>query len=64
MNNKELCKELNEVIEGSGASYGEVISALRWLLVAYEDKGENLLNAANIQEVSKMAQSRSVKLPH
>lgn len=63
MNTTELCKALNEVIEKCDVSYGTVISALRWLLVAYEDKGTNLLNATNIQEVCTMDQKRSVKLP-
>ncbi len=58
-----LCKKLDDVIKESGATYGATISALKWLLVAYQDKGDNLLNGTNIQEVAAQSQNQSVKLP-
>ena len=59
-----LCKELNAVIKKSNVTYGDVIRTLKWLLSAYADKGQVLLNKANIQEVALMPQPLHVpKLP-
>ena len=60
----ELCKALNEVIEASGATYGETVDALKWLLVAYQDKGSDLLNDVGIQKVAERKQKNSVLLPN
>ena len=58
-----LCSELNTVILKSDVKYADVIKALKWLQIAYQDKGENLLNGVDIQEVSAYEQHQSVKLP-
>lgn len=53
--NKDFRKELEEKIEKliveSGASYEDAIKVLGGLKVIYMDKGNNLLNATNIQKV-------------
>ena len=50
----ELYEKLEQVIVESNLPYATVMNALSWLGRNYSIKGKNLLNAANIQEVSKM----------
>ena len=60
---KQLCRELNAVIEKSTATYHETMGALAHLTAAYQDKGQHLLNGISIQEVAKEEQTQSVILP-
>ncbi len=47
----ELEKKIDEVIQSSNLSYGDVSSVLDKLKVTYMEKGNNLLNATHIQKV-------------
>lgn len=46
-------KELLRFISKSNLTYCEVMSALKYLIYVLQEKGENLLDGANIQEVAK-----------
>lgn len=47
----ELRDKIWTVLSQSGASYAEARSALDYVYIVLQDKANNLLNAANIQEV-------------
>ena len=49
---RALKEKLEQDILESGATYGEVISALSHLRVVYDDKASNLLNGTSIQKVA------------
>lgn len=49
----ELREKLFSVIVKSGLTYKETMSAINYVRVVFSDKGDNLLNGANIQEVAK-----------
>lgn len=49
---RALKEKLAQDILESGATYGEVISALSHLRVVYDDKASNLLNGTSIQKVA------------
>lgn len=51
---KHLRKSLLAVITGSSCTYQEAMSAIGYVQCTFREKGDNLLNAANIQEVVKM----------
>ncbi len=51
LNEKELAEKIEQLIVESNLSYAEVKSTLSRILVVYQDKGNNLLNATNIQKV-------------
>ena len=50
----ELREKLFSVIVDSGLTYKETMSAVNYVRIVLSDKGGNLLNGANIQEVAKM----------
>ena len=49
----ELREKLFSVIVDSGLTYKETLSAVNYVRIVLSDKGGNLLNGANIQEVAK-----------
>ncbi len=49
--------QLMEAVLSSGLSYKETISALDYVLTALRNKGGNLLDGVNIQEVARQKQS-------
>lgn len=49
-----LRNDLMKAAERSGCTFQEVMSALSYVQCVLNDKGDNLLNAVNIQEVAKM----------
>lgn len=46
-----LKSQIQNVIEESGLTYGEIQTALRQLAVEYEQKGKNFLKLSHIQLV-------------
>ncbi len=57
-NGEEMLRgQLMETILSSGLSYKETISALDYVLTALRNKGGNLLDGVNIQEVAMQKQS-------
>jgi len=52
-----LRNKLMEVVLSSGLSYKETISALDYVLASLRNKGGNLLDGVNIQEVARQKQS-------
>lgn len=57
-NGEEVLRgQLMETILSSGLSYKETISALDYVLTALRNKGGNLLDGVNIQEVARQKQS-------
>nr|WP_300186814.1 hypothetical protein [uncultured Agathobaculum sp.] len=49
-----LRNDLMKAAVRSGCTFQEVMSALGYVRCVLSDKGDNLLNAVNIQEVVKM----------
>lgn len=49
-----LRNDLMKLAVGCGCTFQEVMSALGYVQCVLNDKGDNLLNAVNIQEVAKM----------
>lgn len=60
---RKLTKELNNVIKSSNATYEVVIKALKWLQIAYQDKGNNFLADISIKDIVGVNQRLSVTLP-
>ena len=60
---RKLTKGLNNVIKSSNATYEVVIKALKWLQIAYQDKGDNFLADISIKDIAGVNQRLSVTLP-
>ena len=61
MQEKELIKKMEKLITESGCSYGTAMNTLSYLLAEYRDKGNNLLNSTNVQEVAKVSRLPQVR---
>ena len=58
---EQLREQLMTAVVESGLSYQAAMSELAYVRVVLQDKGNNLLNAANIQEVAGMPRFISVR---
>lgn len=53
MGKEEVKDSINDLILESGLSYGDVVDILKFIIADYLQKGNDLLNNADIQKVVK-----------